>query len=123
MLPLEWRKGPSGIKSLCNACGLRYARSVARDARKEAEAQAAAEGKPFSGQKTKKKTMKSNSNPNANGDNAPISEPFSAPQRPNLGSMQMQHSSPDSMRRSLSQSQAHPLSAAPVQAGQSLQGW
>ncbi|KAL8276219.1 hypothetical protein RQP46_011380 [Phenoliferia psychrophenolica] len=26
----EWRKGPSGVKSLCNACGLRYARSVAR---------------------------------------------------------------------------------------------
>ncbi|KAK4703233.1 hypothetical protein P7C70_g2988, partial [Phenoliferia sp. Uapishka_3] len=26
----EWRKGPGGVKSLCNACGLRYARSVAR---------------------------------------------------------------------------------------------
>ncbi|KAI5478202.1 GATA-binding transcription factor [Pseudohyphozyma bogoriensis] len=26
----EWRKGPSGTKSLCNACGLRYARSIAR---------------------------------------------------------------------------------------------
>ncbi|GAA5995964.1 uncharacterized protein JCM10292_004859 [Rhodotorula paludigena] len=26
----EWRKGPTGAKTLCNACGLRYARSVAR---------------------------------------------------------------------------------------------
>ncbi|KAI7862079.1 hypothetical protein BDF14DRAFT_1886457 [Spinellus fusiger] len=26
----EWRRGPSGHKTLCNACGLRYARSVAR---------------------------------------------------------------------------------------------
>ncbi|KAI9490773.1 hypothetical protein BDB00DRAFT_790018 [Zychaea mexicana] len=25
----EWRKGPSGHKTLCNACGLRYSRSVA----------------------------------------------------------------------------------------------
>ncbi|KAI9027424.1 GATA zinc finger-domain-containing protein [Phycomyces nitens] len=28
----EWRRGPSGHKTLCNACGLRYARSVARQA-------------------------------------------------------------------------------------------
>jgi len=26
----EWRKGPSGKKELCNACGLRYARSRAK---------------------------------------------------------------------------------------------
>ncbi|KAI8988748.1 hypothetical protein BDB01DRAFT_848874 [Pilobolus umbonatus] len=26
----EWRRGPSGHKTLCNACGLRYSRSVAR---------------------------------------------------------------------------------------------
>ncbi|KXS09899.1 hypothetical protein M427DRAFT_149316 [Gonapodya prolifera JEL478] len=26
----EWRKGPSGMKTLCNACGLRYARKNAR---------------------------------------------------------------------------------------------
>ncbi|KAG2174972.1 hypothetical protein INT43_006034 [Umbelopsis isabellina] len=26
----EWRKGPTGQKTLCNACGLRYARSVAK---------------------------------------------------------------------------------------------
>ncbi|BGP42610.1 hypothetical protein JCM10449v2_006622 [Rhodotorula kratochvilovae] len=32
----EWRKGPTGAKSLCNACGLRYARSVARQ-KKQAE--------------------------------------------------------------------------------------
>lgn len=56
----EWRKGPTGIKSLCNACGLRYARSVARDARKEAEAEALSQGRPppqFSNKK--KKTSKS----------------------------------------------------------------
>ncbi|KAK4055054.1 hypothetical protein OIO90_003395 [Microbotryomycetes sp. JL221] len=34
----EWRKGPDGTKSLCNACGLRYARSVARKT-KAAEAE------------------------------------------------------------------------------------
>ncbi|KAL1916500.1 uncharacterized protein VTP21DRAFT_5691 [Calcarisporiella thermophila] len=26
----EWRKGPTGHKTLCNACGLRYSRSIAR---------------------------------------------------------------------------------------------
>ncbi|KAH8556743.1 hypothetical protein BGW37DRAFT_23776 [Umbelopsis sp. PMI_123] len=26
----EWRRGPSGHKTLCNACGLRYSRSLAR---------------------------------------------------------------------------------------------
>ncbi|KAG0734520.1 hypothetical protein G6F23_012321 [Rhizopus arrhizus] len=26
----EWRRGPSGHKTLCNACGLRYSRSMAR---------------------------------------------------------------------------------------------
>ncbi|KAJ2708027.1 hypothetical protein H4R19_004845 [Coemansia spiralis] len=26
----EWRKGPTGHKTLCNACGLRYARSISR---------------------------------------------------------------------------------------------
>ncbi|KAI8593220.1 hypothetical protein BDZ88DRAFT_405910 [Geranomyces variabilis] len=26
----EWRKGPTGLKTLCNACGLRYSRSVAK---------------------------------------------------------------------------------------------
>lgn len=39
----EWRKGPSGIKTLCNACGLRYARAQARKAKKaQKEAMAAA---------------------------------------------------------------------------------
>ena len=40
----EWRKGPSGIKTLCNACGLRYSRAQARKAKraqKEADAEAA----------------------------------------------------------------------------------
>lgn len=43
----EWRKGPSGIKTLCNACGLRYSRAQARKAKKaakEAEAQIVAAG-------------------------------------------------------------------------------
>ncbi|KAI7901558.1 uncharacterized protein BX663DRAFT_513277 [Cokeromyces recurvatus] len=29
----EWRRGPTGHKTLCNACGLRYSRSVARKER------------------------------------------------------------------------------------------
>lgn len=32
----EWRRGPSGHKTLCNACGLRYARSVAKNERQQA---------------------------------------------------------------------------------------
>ena len=30
----EWRRGPSGLKTLCNACGLRYARSLANRQRR-----------------------------------------------------------------------------------------
>jgi hypothetical protein len=26
----EWRRGPSGHKTLCNACGLRYSRTINR---------------------------------------------------------------------------------------------
>lgn len=43
----EWRKGPAGIKTLCNACGLRYSRAQARKAKKaakEADALIAASG-------------------------------------------------------------------------------
>ncbi|WAR57265.1 hypothetical protein PtB15_8B312 [Puccinia triticina] len=29
----EWRKGPNGVKSLCNACGLRFSRAQARKAK------------------------------------------------------------------------------------------
>ncbi|SCV73548.1 BQ2448_7474 [Microbotryum intermedium] len=49
----EWRKGPSGNKSLCNACGLRYARQVSRAAKIAA---AAASGEPLlkKGKKSKK---------------------------------------------------------------------
>ncbi|GAA6047596.1 hypothetical protein JCM3770_001582 [Rhodotorula araucariae] len=36
----EWRKGPDGPKSLCNACGLRYAKLVSKS-RKEAREKAA----------------------------------------------------------------------------------
>ncbi len=38
----EWRKGPSGKKTLCNACGLRFARQSARAKKKEEAAAAAA---------------------------------------------------------------------------------
>ncbi|TKY85188.1 hypothetical protein EX895_006268 [Sporisorium graminicola] len=31
----EWRRGPSGHKTLCNACGLRYARSLTRRKKKK----------------------------------------------------------------------------------------
>ncbi|KAH8921560.1 hypothetical protein BT69DRAFT_1283107 [Atractiella rhizophila] len=34
----EWRKGPSGDKSLCNACGLRFARAQARSKKKADQA-------------------------------------------------------------------------------------
>ncbi|CAG8500318.1 4677_t:CDS:2 [Paraglomus occultum] len=30
----EWRRGPTGHKTLCNACGLRYSRRIARDKRR-----------------------------------------------------------------------------------------
>ncbi|KAG9291365.1 hypothetical protein G9A89_003469 [Geosiphon pyriformis] len=30
----EWRRGPTGHKTLCNACGLRHSRSIARETRK-----------------------------------------------------------------------------------------
>ncbi|GAA5825820.1 hypothetical protein JCM11251_000014 [Rhodosporidiobolus azoricus] len=51
----EWRKGPTGAKSLCNACGLRYARSVARQKK---QAEAAANGGVAAKGKGKKKAGK-----------------------------------------------------------------
>lgn len=36
----EWRKGPTGQKTLCNACGLRFSRSVSRQQKKEGKARA-----------------------------------------------------------------------------------
>ncbi|GAA5988752.1 hypothetical protein JCM10908_006156 [Rhodotorula pacifica] len=50
----EWRKGPSGVKSLCNACGLRYARHVSRE-KKKAEIRAIVESGGTVPKKTKKK--------------------------------------------------------------------
>ena len=35
---LEWRKGPDGLKSLCNACGLRYQRAMSGIKRRNAAA-------------------------------------------------------------------------------------
>ncbi|CAJ0903663.1 4945_t:CDS:10 [Entrophospora sp. SA101] len=34
----EWRRGPTGHKTLCNACGLRYSRTIARENRKKEQA-------------------------------------------------------------------------------------
>ncbi|UZJ55929.1 hypothetical protein CBS101457_005249 [Exobasidium rhododendri] len=39
----EWRKGPDGSKSLCNACGLRYSRNISRARKREERALIAAE--------------------------------------------------------------------------------
>ncbi|GAA6004772.1 hypothetical protein JCM10207_001009 [Rhodosporidiobolus poonsookiae] len=36
----EWRKGPEGPKSLCNACGLRYAKLVSKSKKEQKEAAA-----------------------------------------------------------------------------------
>ncbi|KAJ3367268.1 blue light receptor [Allomyces arbusculus] len=38
----EWRKGPTGAKTLCNACGLRYAKKVKTEKQLAREARAAA---------------------------------------------------------------------------------
>ncbi|GAA5862492.1 hypothetical protein JCM3774_002535 [Rhodotorula dairenensis] len=50
----EWRKGPSGVKSLCNACGLRYARHVSRE-KKKAEMRAIVESGGTIPKRAKKK--------------------------------------------------------------------
>lgn len=39
----EWRKGPDGTKSLCNACGLRFSRNISRARKREERARLAAE--------------------------------------------------------------------------------
>ncbi|KAI9183269.1 hypothetical protein H9P43_004186 [Blastocladiella emersonii ATCC 22665] len=40
----EWRKGPTGAKTLCNACGLRYAKKVKTEQQMAKDAAAAAMG-------------------------------------------------------------------------------
>ncbi|KAG0337526.1 hypothetical protein BG004_007610 [Podila humilis] len=53
----EWRRGPSGKKDLCNACGLRYSRSVARQnrqAQKQLEGGAGGGGSKVNKTKTPK---------------------------------------------------------------------
>ncbi|GJJ77324.1 hypothetical protein EMPS_09683 [Entomortierella parvispora] len=59
----EWRRGQSGKKDLCNACGLRYSRSVARlnrQAQKQLEGKANGKVKgPKSGKPPKSGTKKS----------------------------------------------------------------
>ncbi|ORX92678.1 hypothetical protein K493DRAFT_41686 [Basidiobolus meristosporus CBS 931.73] len=37
----EWRRGPTGHKTLCNACGLRYSRSIARAGKQQQKSTAA----------------------------------------------------------------------------------
>lgn len=39
----EWRKGPDGSKSLCNACGLRFSRNISRAKKREERARMADE--------------------------------------------------------------------------------
>jgi phage terminase large subunit GpA-like protein len=34
----QWRKGPAGASTLCNACGIRYARRLKKDAKAQTEA-------------------------------------------------------------------------------------
>ncbi|CAK5269142.1 unnamed protein product [Mycena citricolor] len=43
----EWRKGPSGKKELCNACGLRYARSRAKKEGNQAQRKRKEKGAPI----------------------------------------------------------------------------
>ncbi|BGP19118.1 hypothetical protein JCM10213_005641 [Rhodosporidiobolus nylandii] len=69
----EWRKGPTGAKSLCNACGLRYARSVARQKK---QAEAAANGTAVAKGKKKKKGAAAQNEPHLTSSSLP---PHSAP--------------------------------------------
>ncbi|KAI1312259.1 hypothetical protein EDD11_003016 [Mortierella claussenii] len=62
----EWRRGQSGKKDLCNACGLRYSRSVARQNR---QAQKQLEGKTG-----KPKTPKTSKNAKASPKKAGMAE-------------------------------------------------
>ncbi|KAK9729091.1 hypothetical protein K7432_000533 [Basidiobolus ranarum] len=55
----EWRRGPTGHKTLCNACGLRYSRSIARAGKQQ--------------QKTNTTTPTSNSNITRSITNFPVS--------------------------------------------------
>ncbi|KAF9423029.1 blue light receptor [Podila epigama] len=64
----EWRRGPSGKKDLCNACGLRYSRSVARQnrqAQKQLEANGGGGG--VTGKGAKAKTPKTPKTPKTAG--------------------------------------------------------
>ncbi|EIW83978.1 hypothetical protein CONPUDRAFT_163228 [Coniophora puteana RWD-64-598 SS2] len=67
----EWRKGPSGKKELCNACGLRFARSRAKK-----------EGTAPTGQRKKKEralSAMSSSNVGRAGSLPPASDPIPVP--------------------------------------------
>ncbi|BGO94347.1 hypothetical protein NBRC10512_002795 [Rhodotorula toruloides] len=81
----EWRKGPTGAKTLCNACGLRYARSVAR-AKKQAEIAANGGVAPKKGKKKGKAAAVASA---VTGDDAPQasgSTPYSQEASPMPGS-------------------------------------
>lgn len=45
----EWRRGPTGHKTLCNACGLRYARQIAREGKQRQQAAARNAGQANNG--------------------------------------------------------------------------
>ncbi|KAF9180927.1 hypothetical protein BGZ50_005838 [Haplosporangium sp. Z 11] len=65
----EWRRGQSGKKDLCNACGLRYSRSVARQNRQAQKLLGGKTKKPKK-QKTGKAAKEGQSEPDA-GDSGP----------------------------------------------------
>ncbi|KAL6302350.1 hypothetical protein BKA93DRAFT_736867 [Sparassis latifolia] len=72
----EWRKGPTGKKDLCNACGLRYARSRAK---KESG------GVSSQGRRRKDRAFSTMSDkPSASPSTSPIDVPFASVRRANL---------------------------------------
>ncbi|KAI0783580.1 hypothetical protein C8Q75DRAFT_725397 [Abortiporus biennis] len=73
----EWRKGPSGKKDLCNACGLRYARSRAK---KEGATQRRKKDRVLSAMSTTSQTATSEHSPSA----SPVTVPYSGLRRSSL---------------------------------------
>ncbi len=84
----EWRRGPDGSKSLCNACGLRYSkmkRGLGGDF----------ERKKNQKRKRQKSTPNSNSStPSTNPTMATFSTPNSSSSQPNTSSPWISSSSP-----------------------------
>ncbi|KAH9815892.1 hypothetical protein DFH28DRAFT_967240 [Melampsora americana] len=57
----EWRKGPNGVKSLCNACGLRFSRAQARKSKLSRSTHANSGAKKGESQEKKKAKKMMNS--------------------------------------------------------------